>query len=307
MPVAKQKIAEMLKQRVVSGLHLGLLANGDRLPSVREVSAETKVSPRVVLAAYQRLEAEGIVVVHERSGIFVAPKRKRAELGRPDLIVDSFAEAFRHGIAPVDLPDLMRRCLSPLRRRAIVVECNHDQLFSIAGELRHDFGMEALTMDMDALRPLEDHALELRSADVLITTAFHAADVQRLSERYRIPSLVVTMCADLFGGVRQRLEQEPVYFVVSDARFARKLERIFAEAPGSANLRVLVSGRDDLAIIPPRAATYVTRMTRKHLGNLPWLERIIPEAHVFSHESGRDILSFIVESNLHDRPDTVSL
>lgn len=304
--VKQDGVADLIKQRVISGLHLGLLSYGERLPSVRDISAEVKADPRVVLAAYRRLEEEGLVVVRERSGVFVAPRKERAGLGRPEAIVDSFVEAFKCGIAPSELPDLLRRCLAQSSRRAVVLECNDDQMFSIAGELRQDFGLEVRTVDLDGSQPVDRRTLELRGADVFITTAFHAAVVNKLSEQYGIPAIVVTMCTELFGGVRQRLEREPVYFVVTDPRFSRKLKRIFVDTPGAANLHVLVNGRDDLSQIPPGAAAYVTRITRKTLGNLTWMKRLIPEAHVFSHESGREILSFIVNTNLHGRSGAVA-
>ena len=297
MPVLKQdSVTEFIKQRVVSGLHLGLLAPGERLPSVRELSAELKADPRVVVAACRRLEKEGLVVVRERSGIFVAPKKSRTEAGPPDLIVDAFVDGFNHGVSPMELPDLMRRSLAPLSRRAMVLECNDDQLFSISGELRRDFGMDVQTFDVTASTS-GTRAVDFQSADVFITTGFHAADAQKLSERYGIPAIVVTMCTDLFAGVRQRLEKEPVYFVVTDPRFARKLQSIFVESNAAANLHVLVNGRDDLSSIPAGVATYVTQITRKALRDLPFVQRLIPEAHVFSPDSAREILSFLVKPN----------
>jgi DNA-binding transcriptional regulator YhcF (GntR family) len=60
----------MLRQRLHAGLHLGTIASGDRLPSVRIVSAELHASSRVVLKAYRRLAAEGLVQLRVRSGVF---------------------------------------------------------------------------------------------------------------------------------------------------------------------------------------------------------------------------------------------
>jgi GntR family transcriptional regulator/MocR family aminotransferase len=64
-------VAEMLRQRVEAGLHLGTLAPGARLASIRALSAELHASPRLVLAAYRRLAAEGLVQLRNRSGVFV--------------------------------------------------------------------------------------------------------------------------------------------------------------------------------------------------------------------------------------------
>src|SRR5688500_9384713 len=62
---------ESLRQRIVAGLHLGTLNAGDRLQSVRQVATEFGVNPRVVMAAYRQLAAEGLVRMRSRSGVFV--------------------------------------------------------------------------------------------------------------------------------------------------------------------------------------------------------------------------------------------
>jgi len=201
MPVARcESVAELIKQRVVSGLHLGLLTHGARLPSVRDLSTEVRANPRVVMAAYRQLEAEGLVEVQERSGIFVTPKAKQSRVGRADLVVETLLEGIRHGIPPIELPEIMKRGLARRARRAIVLECNDDQLFSIGEELRHDFGLDVQAVDLNARRVQPMRDLELRSADFFITTSFHAADVRKLSEQHNVPCIVLTMCVELFCG-----------------------------------------------------------------------------------------------------------
>ena len=54
-------IAEAIRQRVLSGLHLGTLRPGARLPSSREVAEEFDVAPRTVISAYRWLAAVGLV------------------------------------------------------------------------------------------------------------------------------------------------------------------------------------------------------------------------------------------------------
>ena len=60
-------IAGKLRQRFFSGLHLGILEPGIRLPSANEIAVEMGVDRRVVLQAYRELEREGIVELRQRS------------------------------------------------------------------------------------------------------------------------------------------------------------------------------------------------------------------------------------------------
>ena len=55
----------------------GVLAPGDRLPTVRELGAELGVSPATVSQAWQAMAGVGLIVSRGRSGSFVrsAPQR----------------------------------------------------------------------------------------------------------------------------------------------------------------------------------------------------------------------------------------
>jgi GntR family transcriptional regulator len=60
-----------LIQQVRSALRLGLLEEGDQLPTVKEVSAALAINPNTVLKAYRELEYEGVVAGRQGVGTFV--------------------------------------------------------------------------------------------------------------------------------------------------------------------------------------------------------------------------------------------
>jgi GntR family transcriptional regulator len=66
-----QPIYRQLRDRVVAMILDGVLAEGDTLPSVRNVAAETRVNPLTVLKAYQGLADEGLVEKRRGLGMFV--------------------------------------------------------------------------------------------------------------------------------------------------------------------------------------------------------------------------------------------
>jgi len=92
-------IADSIRRRMLSGLHLGTLAGGQRLPSVRELAEEFGTDPRLVMAGYRELEREGLVKVRARSGIFVPAEGATAQLQRrtADWIVTMLLEGLRWG------------------------------------------------------------------------------------------------------------------------------------------------------------------------------------------------------------------
>lgn len=66
-----QPIYRQLRDRVVAMILDGLLKEGDPLPSVRNVAAETRVNPLTVLKAYEQLTNEGLVEKRRGLGMFI--------------------------------------------------------------------------------------------------------------------------------------------------------------------------------------------------------------------------------------------
>ena len=66
-----QPIYRQLRDRVVAMILEGVLADGDVLPSVRNVAAEYRLNPLTVLKGYQELVDENLVEKRRGRGMFV--------------------------------------------------------------------------------------------------------------------------------------------------------------------------------------------------------------------------------------------
>jgi GntR family transcriptional regulator len=60
-----------LIQQVRHAMRLGLLVEGDQLPTVKDVVAKIAINPNTVLKAYRELEYEGLVTPRPGVGTFV--------------------------------------------------------------------------------------------------------------------------------------------------------------------------------------------------------------------------------------------
>lgn len=69
-----------LVQQVRRALKLGLLQEGDQLPTVKEVVAKVAINPNTVSKAYRELEHEGLVIARTGVGTFVAASATSASL-----------------------------------------------------------------------------------------------------------------------------------------------------------------------------------------------------------------------------------
>lgn len=294
-------IADTLKQRIFSGLHLGTLKPGDRLPSVRDLARDLEADPRVILAACRELEQEGLVELRRRSGIYVGTPTADAggsSSRKADWIVETLVESLSRGIPAPSLPEHLRRCLETRRLRAACIECNADQTAQLCEELHADYGLDTDPVDLYPMLSEPTPPPEIRHADLLVTSQFHAHEVQPLALQLGKPIIVASLQTGLFAGLAELLSRETVYFLVSDPRFGEKLHRIFAGSPGAANLRALVVGTDDLAEVPPDAPVYMTGSARTRLPQGSRLRRPLPQLRALSPDTARQLLSFIIRANM---------
>jgi GntR family transcriptional regulator len=110
-------------QQVRRALKLGLLHEGDQLPTVKEVVARIAINPNTVLKAYRELEHDGLVAARPGIGTFVtrtlsdqslsAHGPLRQELGR------WLAKAQRAGLDDESIEALFRDTFRSARERGV--------------------------------------------------------------------------------------------------------------------------------------------------------------------------------------------
>ena len=298
--LSSEGIAALLRERIIDQLRDGALEYGDRLPSARELAVELDADPRTVLTAYHLLAEEDLVELRRRSGVYVAarPGPTRSVLGPPARwLVDVLTDGIARDIAAPALAGRIIEATTAVPTRAVVLECNRDQIHSICRELRDDYGLTAEGLDLGALDGDAAGIEALRRADVLVSGG-HGEVVRPLAARLGIPCVITSVRPDLIHRTTRLLARGPVYFVVTDVRFAEKLRHLFAPVPGSRNFRALVLGRDDPRSIPPDATTYVMRLALEQLPDVHFPGRVVAPVRIFSAASAREILSLVVQRNL---------
>lgn len=299
----RHAVADALRDRIVTGLHVGRLKEGARLPTVRELAAEFDVNERVVLAALRALADDGFIDLRPRSGAYVAATHPASDDGLPHMsewLIGILVQARARGLGPRHLAEFVRRNLESTRARAACIECNTDQLHLLCTELHEDHGFDTESTPLDTLSA-DAPSAAVRRADVLVTTPFHADQVSRIAKALRKPWIAVTLRPEIMRDVARRLRRSPVYYVATDPRFERKLRRMLAQLGPTTNLHVLIVPRDDLATIPPNAPTFVMTSARDHVKRFSararprWLP-IQPPRH-FSDDAARELLRFLVRAN----------
>lgn len=296
----RSELADALRRRVVGALSSGAIRRGERLPSAREVAAEIEADPRLVLAAYRILAREGVVEIRRRSGIYVASTPQVQ--GGPAVVadgwlVDVLSEAVEHGIPATRVGDWLKRCTTTRRLRAAVIAETVDQLDAFCGELRDDYGVDAVPFASDALERPGGLPPEMLGADFVLAADGFAERLRAALTPRGKRVVAVNTRTRVSPEWKRMLARAPIYMVVADARSLQGYdERVLGDL--GPRFRHIVLGRDDLRQIPPGANVYVSRSARRRLGNTSLPGRQLPTERAFGADTVRELLTLVVGANL---------
>lgn len=306
---ARSELVTRLRDRILSELHLGRLHAGDQLPSIRELAGRIGASQRAVAQVYRILEAEGLVEIRGRSGVYAAPQdRFGGELlaETAQWLAETLTDAWKRRIRVSDFPELVRRCTATVRLHCACIESNKDHLTSICTEAGDDFGLEVHPVDLDALLKAKEGQVinvarlppEVRSADLLLTTAFHAGVIRPIAMLFEKPLLVIQVHPDLVDAIEDHLRTGPLTFVIADPRFGERMRILHGNVGGEDRIRIVLA--DDVnavAGLDRSEPVLLTRAARKRLGDID-LPLIAPHSPSFSAESARELMELIIRLNM---------
>ena len=129
MKSASQSLTEQLASRLAGRIRSRLLAPGARLPSLRLCAAQQGVSVSTVVAAYDQLLAQGLVVARKNSGFFVrdvafnASNRPLAPVRRAQAATENIATCESEAVASSGagaLPDDVQPRPAPVDATALI-------------------------------------------------------------------------------------------------------------------------------------------------------------------------------------------
>jgi DNA-binding transcriptional regulator YhcF (GntR family) len=308
----KRELEEWLRDHIVSSLHLGRLRPGDRLPSIRQVAAETGEDARAVSRAYRALEAEHVVEVRERSGIYAAPQTwggrvlpRETARWAAGVVVDGW----KRGIAVDQTAEFFARCTLRRRVRCAFVEETEDAATAFVHDLREHLGVAAETVwlrDLPKVDPAVPVNLErvppaLRQADLVVTTAFHAHGVAPLAEALGKPLIAATVNADMVAAVKRKLRSGLLTVICVDPGFGSRFALQYQDlVTAGTELRVIhADDRRAIAALPRTEPVLLTRAAHQRLGKLN-LPLVFPHSPTISASSALEVVELVIRWNLEE-------
>jgi len=104
---------EQIKESVMEQIALGVLSQGDKLPSVRETAQSMRIAPNTIQRAYRELESGGVINSMPGRGSFIIihgdglRERKKEELSAR--FVQLIGELKSVGVTEDELLDWLKR------------------------------------------------------------------------------------------------------------------------------------------------------------------------------------------------------
>lgn len=92
-------IYEQISKQICSLIAKGILNEGDRLPSARNLAKDLSINPNTVAKAYSSLEQDGIIYSSAGKGCFVAKHTEKIEKNLSVEFKNKTIEALNSGIS----------------------------------------------------------------------------------------------------------------------------------------------------------------------------------------------------------------
>jgi DNA-binding transcriptional regulator YhcF (GntR family) len=194
--VLKRKGGVPLHDQLLAQLELriltGMLAPGQRLPSVRALARRLGLHANTVSSAYRDLETAGHVELRRGAGVYVragAPAALEDAHGLDELIRLALSAAFRKGHSGAEIRTAVERWLRAAPpERVVVVDPRRETLELVAHEIRTGVGVSAAGCTLEEL----EREPALASGALLVALPYHAAKVSRAAPGVPVETIRVS-------------------------------------------------------------------------------------------------------------------
>lgn len=88
-------IYEQIKDKIKDLIIRGVLKEGEKIPSVREMAASLAINPNTIQKAYKDLENEGYIYSLRAKGSFVAPQSEAAREDKRKKLYEQLSETVK--------------------------------------------------------------------------------------------------------------------------------------------------------------------------------------------------------------------
>jgi hypothetical protein len=245
-----------------------------------------------------------VVEVRSRHGVYVAPRGGERESGlseTADWLAGVLGDACALQLKVPMLPDLVRDWTQAARVVCACVDDTEDGLVALTTELRQQWGLETVPVPLAGApggRPDEAALVaELRKADVVVTTSFHAGPVGQVAASLGKPVVVLRAHPEMVQTLEERMAAAPLTAIVADAAYGERLRCVRGGSePGRLRI-VTVSDGPALDALDPAEPVLMTRAAQQRLGGVRG-RLLYPLSPMFCPSAARELAEVLIGTNI---------
>lgn len=88
---SQKAIYEQVRDELKKLIMKGILKEGEKIPSVRDIAGSLAINPNTIQRAYRELENEGFIYSVKGKGNFVSPKQEAEQTDRIQALLKTFS------------------------------------------------------------------------------------------------------------------------------------------------------------------------------------------------------------------------
>ncbi|GAB4220335.1 MAG: hypothetical protein Kow001_01790 [Acidobacteriota bacterium] len=220
----KLDIYEQIKGQLLSAIYCGKIKEGDRLPSIRELSEDLGVNYKTIRRVYQKLAQDDYLDLIQGSGAFLKKRsgpddyeqmRRRAVFR---LLHEVSEKARGLGLSAEKFARLLLSYAtgSPLRHLKLAVVDHDEEALIFSRELRMRLGAEVFPAPLG--NRSEQNLRELSEADYLLTTSWHLDEVRELARSLHKEVVEIKPSHQIYTEVLEACRHRNIAIVIKDER-----------------------------------------------------------------------------------------
>ncbi|UCF35574.1 MAG: GntR family transcriptional regulator [Acidobacteriota bacterium] len=220
----KLSFYEQIKGQLLSAIYCGKIREGDRLPSIRELSDDLGINYKTIRRIYLRLAEEDYLELVRGSGAFLKKRvghdtydqmRRRAIFRLMDEVSD---KAKGLGLSTEKFARLYTNYAqgSNLRELHLAVVDHEEEAFIFSRELRMRLGADVFSVSLGEVGP--DEVERLSNADYLMTTSWHMEEVRELAQNLGKEVIEIKPSHDIYREILDAARTLNIAIVIKDER-----------------------------------------------------------------------------------------
>ena len=225
---------DQIKGQLLSAIYCGKIREGDRLPSMKELTDSLAINYKTVRKIYLRLAQEDYIEIVKSSGTFLKKRSREHTYERMRrqaifrLLKETTDKAKSLGLSSKKFIELVGDYAtgSSSRKICLAVIDHQEEAFIFSRELAMRLGVEVVPVSLDQLEGDEVSRL-LKESDYLLTTSWHMEEVKMLAGRHLKKLVELKPSHEIYTEIMTATQDQNVAIVIQDEQTLHTSWEIF--------------------------------------------------------------------------------